>query len=272
MQPGAWVGKGGFVWRRYVALSVEEGAAKDAADALHARGESDAACEKVCMAFCCGCPALHCCVHTQPTTQHSCLPGAATGISAHCKPLKLLRPATIAHLPVSLECRSPLLTFQGFLRRCYASSLSLVDACLLTHSSLMRWCQCPLRYSLCPDQALMEVYGKLVKCEEAMPVAANEVYLRTWRGRWCFLPAIPCLCGAVGPSSLCLCPAALKSPAASPQSLAACTAFPACTLHLMHAWHLCTCPRVAPLMASTVQGKLSQEWTSMMRPRAACVA
>ena len=42
----------------------------------------------------------------------------------------------------------------------------------------------------------MEVYSKLVKCEEAMPVAANEVYLRTWRGRWCFLPAIPGVCGA----------------------------------------------------------------------------
>ena len=54
---------------------------------------------------------------------------------------------------------------------------------------------------LMPDQALMEVYSKLVKCEEAMPVAANEVYLRTWRGRWCFLPAIPGLCGASGPAS-----------------------------------------------------------------------
>ena len=45
---------------------------------------------------------------------------------------------------------------------------------------------------------LMEVYNKLVKCDEAMPVAANEVYFRTWRGRWCFLPAIPLLCGRRG--------------------------------------------------------------------------
>jgi hypothetical protein len=41
-----------------------------------------------------------------------------------------------------------------------------------------------------------------VKCEEAMPVAANEVYFRTWRGRWCFLPAIPCLCGGAAASLL----------------------------------------------------------------------
>lgn len=47
-------------------------------------------------------------------------------------------------------------------------------------------------------QMLMEVYNKLVRCDEAMPVAANEVYFRTWRGRWCFLPAIPGLCGRGG--------------------------------------------------------------------------
>lgn len=40
---------------------------------------------------------------------------------------------------------------------------------------------------------LMEVYNKLVKCDELLPVAANEVYFKTFRGRWCFLPALPWL-------------------------------------------------------------------------------
>lgn len=42
-------------------------------------------------------------------------------------------------------------------------------------------------------QTLMEVYNKLVKCDELLPVAANEVYFKTFRGRWCFLPGIPFL-------------------------------------------------------------------------------
>jgi hypothetical protein len=42
-------------------------------------------------------------------------------------------------------------------------------------------------------QMLMEVYNKLVKCDELLPVAANEVYFKTFRGRWCFLPGIPFL-------------------------------------------------------------------------------
>lgn len=40
---------------------------------------------------------------------------------------------------------------------------------------------------------LMCVYDKLVKCDELLPVAANEVYFKTFRGRWCFLPALPWL-------------------------------------------------------------------------------
>lgn len=60
---------------------------------------------------------------------------------------------------------------------------------------------------------LMEVYTKLVKCDEAMPVAANEVYFRTWRGRWCFLPAIPLLCGRRG-----ACPGSGRAGAGQPGS------------------------------------------------------
>ena len=62
-------------------------------------------------------------------------------------------------------------------------------------------------------QMLMEVYNKLVKCDEAMPVAANEVYFRTWRGRWCFLPAIPLLCGRRG-----ACPGGGRAAAGQPGS------------------------------------------------------
>ncbi|CAK0786828.1 hypothetical protein CVIRNUC_010042 [Coccomyxa viridis] len=45
------------------------------------------------------------------------------------------------------------------------------------------------------EKMLMQVYDKLVKCDELLPVAANEVYVRTFRGRWCFLPGIPGLRG-----------------------------------------------------------------------------
>ncbi|CAL5222233.1 g4567 [Coccomyxa viridis] len=45
------------------------------------------------------------------------------------------------------------------------------------------------------EKTLMDVYDKLVKCDECLPVAANEVYIRTFRGRWCFLPGIPGLRG-----------------------------------------------------------------------------
>ncbi len=52
-----------------------------------------------------------------------------------------------------------------------------------------------LTLSLCAPRAqmLMQVYDKLVKCDELLPVAANEVYFKTFRGRWCFLPALPWL-------------------------------------------------------------------------------
>ncbi|EIE23260.1 hypothetical protein COCSUDRAFT_42167 [Coccomyxa subellipsoidea C-169] len=43
------------------------------------------------------------------------------------------------------------------------------------------------------EKMLMQVYDKLVKCDELLPVAANEVYFKTFRGRWCFLPALPWL-------------------------------------------------------------------------------
>ncbi|KAK9903224.1 hypothetical protein WJX75_000088 [Coccomyxa subellipsoidea] len=43
------------------------------------------------------------------------------------------------------------------------------------------------------EKMLMCVYDKLVKCDELLPVAANEVYFKTFRGRWCFLPALPWL-------------------------------------------------------------------------------
>ena len=40
-------------------------------------------------------------------------------------------------------------------------------------------------------QTLLEVYQKLDKCLEYIPLSRNEFYLTTLRGRWCFLPALP---------------------------------------------------------------------------------
>ena len=42
-------------------------------------------------------------------------------------------------------------------------------------------------------QVLMEVYNKLSKCDEFIPLAKSERYFATFRGRWCFLPTLPCL-------------------------------------------------------------------------------
>ncbi|KAK9835385.1 hypothetical protein WJX81_006485 [Elliptochloris bilobata] len=44
------------------------------------------------------------------------------------------------------------------------------------------------------EKVLMDVYGKLVKADEFIGVSTSEVYFRTLRGRWCFLPFIPGLC------------------------------------------------------------------------------
>ena len=40
-------------------------------------------------------------------------------------------------------------------------------------------------------QTLMDVYAKLDKCKEYIPLSRNEFYFTTLRGRWCFLPALP---------------------------------------------------------------------------------
>ena len=43
----------------------------------------------------------------------------------------------------------------------------------------------------CALQTLMDVYSKLDKCNEYIPLSRNEFYFTTLRGRWCFLPALP---------------------------------------------------------------------------------
>ncbi|CAL8462165.1 g1696 [Coccomyxa elongata] len=41
------------------------------------------------------------------------------------------------------------------------------------------------------EKVLMEVYDALYKVEEQVPLAAAEIYLRTWRGTLIFLPGLP---------------------------------------------------------------------------------
>lgn len=36
-----------------------------------------------------------------------------------------------------------------------------------------------------------EIWKKLSKVEENLPLAANELYFVTFHGRWCFLPLVP---------------------------------------------------------------------------------
>ncbi len=36
----------------------------------------------------------------------------------------------------------------------------------------------------------MDVYNKLNKSQEYMPLSENENYIATIRGRWCFVPGI----------------------------------------------------------------------------------
>ena len=40
-------------------------------------------------------------------------------------------------------------------------------------------------------QVLHDVYSKVSKCQDNLPLALNEVFVFTVRGRWFFLPAIP---------------------------------------------------------------------------------
>ena len=39
----------------------------------------------------------------------------------------------------------------------------------------------------------MDVYAKLSRCDEFIPLARSERYFSTIRGRWCFLPSLPCM-------------------------------------------------------------------------------